>query len=362
MPKALACAPLVLAVALGAAPACAKIVARDVQIVMDQADPSHAADVGKVHEARIYYDDAMIDPVTHRVPILHQQHTPMLIPFHPDPATMPVGNAWLDLSSKPYAYHMAASPAVQARPDGSLPWQPYAIVFDEKTQRMTIRRQSDGSLELSGKYVVGEEALSGPDVDWVIYGKGPPPGMKGPPGGMGRPPAGMALPARAPTGEPVVAAPAPPAGMPKPPPAPPLAVSAKSRLVALQIDIIIDQVAPEDDGMYKVGQTDTARIVYDAAAVDPVTKTVPILEESHRIGGRYHPNRETRASTLDLSQRPYRLTYASSVTHGRPLVVLFEGATQRMAMLARPDFHMLIAGKYVINPDPVAYDRNNPEK
>ena len=42
--------------------------------------------------------------------------------------------------------------------------------------------------------------------------------------------------------------------------------------------------------------------------------------------------------------------------------MLFEGDTQRMAMLARPDFHMLIAGKYVINPTPVAYDRMYPEK
>lgn len=341
-------------------PADAKIVARDIKVVIDKTNAEHAGDMGKVHEARIYYDDALIDPVTHRVAILHEQHTPMLIPFHPDPAVMPVANAWLDLSSKPYIYHLAASPAVQPRPDGTMPWKPYAILFDETTQRMTIRHQSDGELELSGKYVVGDEVLSGPAIDFAIYGKGPPPGMKRLPGGMGRPPGAPA--AAAPPG---AAAPQPGPGGPGAemhlPPTPPLPVRAGARLVALQVDITIDQVAPEDDAMYKIGQHDTARIVYDASAVDPVTKIVPLLEEAHLIHGKYHPNRLTKASYLDLSQQPYRLTYASSVTHGRPLVVLFEGDTQRMAMLARPDFHMLIAGHYVIDPKPVPYDRVHPE-
>ncbi|MBC2664167.1 hypothetical protein H7F51_01400 [Novosphingobium flavum] len=330
--------------AICASPVNAKIVARDIKILMDASDPSHAADVGKTHEARIYYDDSKIDPVSHRVPILHQQHTPMLIPAHPDAAEMPVGNAWLDLGSKPYRYHMAASPAVRLRPDGKPAWAPYAILFDEDTQRMTIRRQSDGGLELSGKYIVGEEEMSGPQVDWVINGKGAPDGR------------GQAM-----TNVlPAVGTGSPSPGLPHAP-TPPLKVGKSAKLVALRVDVVVDQVAPEDEGMYKVGQADTARIVYDASAVDPKTHTVSILEEAHLIGGKYHPNRETRASVLDMSQRPYRLTYASSVTHGRPLVVLFEGATQRMAMLARPDFHMLIAGKYVINPEPVPYDVNRPE-
>ncbi|NOW48606.1 hypothetical protein FHW96_004795 [Novosphingobium sp. SG751A] len=43
------------------------------------------------------------------------------------------------------------------------------------------------------------------------------------------------------------------------------------------------------------------------------------------------------------------------------MVVLFEGVGNRMAMLARPDFYMLIAGHYEIDPRPVAYDPLNPE-
>ncbi len=348
--RALAPAMVITALAATASPAAATIVARDISIVMDQANDEHKGDIGKTHEARIYYDDAKIDPVTKRVPILHQQHTPMLIPYHPDPAIMPVGNAWLDLSSKPYRYHMAASPAVQPLANGKLPWAPYAIVFDEDSQRMTIRRQSDGVLELSGKYTVSEEAHTGPDVDQVIYGKGPPAGAKLPPGMGGPPPGAEGRPAGG-----------PPAGM-KPPPVTPLKVRKGAKLVALSVDIVIDQVAPEDEGEYAVGKHDTARIVYDETAVDPVTKTVPILEESHLIAGHYHPNRETRASVLDLSQKPYRLTYVSSVTHGRPLVVVFEGAGERMAILARPDFHMLIAGKYAIDPKPVPYDPAHPDR
>lgn len=339
-----------------AAPTSAEIVARDISIVMDRSDPSHAGDVGKTHEARIFYDTSKIDPKTQRVPILHQQHTPMLIPFHPDPAVMPVANAWLDLSSKPYRYHMAASPAVEPLPNGKLPWEPYAILFDAETQRMAIRRQSDGALELGGKYTVSDAVLRGPEVDFVINGKGPPPGVTWPPAGFGQAgPVGNGPPAGA------IPAGGPPAGM-KPPPVTPLKARKGAKLVALGLDIVIDQIAPEDEGLYTMGQHDIARIVYDETAIDPVTKKVPILEESHLIGGRYHPNRETSASSLDLSSKPYRLDYASSVTHGRPLVVLFEGPTERMAILTRPDFRMLIAGKYTIGVTPVPYDPQHPDK
>ena len=345
---------VITAVALGAPQTNAKVVARDIFIHMDQADPSHQGDVGKIHEARIFYDDAAIDPVTHRVAILHQQHTPMHIPFHPDAAEMPVSNAWLDLSHKPYAYHMAASPAVRLKPDGTQMWAPYAILFDEQSHRMTIRRQSDGGLELSGPYTVSDEALSGPDVEWVITGKGPPANFSGMPPEMQGAASAQGLPPKGP----------PPAGMgmpPKPEPLPPLKPRKGGHLVALKVTVTVDQIAPEDSAMYKPGQIDIARIVYDSSQVDPVTHTVPILEEAHLIAGHYHANRVTGASQLTLGSQPYRLTYASSVHHGRDLVVLFEGASNRMAMLARPDFHMLIAGHYEIDPRPVAYDPNHPE-
>jgi len=344
---------VITAAILAAPQAQAKIVARDIFIHMDQADPSHKEDVGKIHEARIFYDDATIDPVTHHVAILHQQHTPMHIPFHPDAAEMPVSNAWLDLGHKPYTYHMAASPAVRLKPDGTQMWKPYAILFDEQSHRMTIRRQSDGGLELSGPYTVSDEVLSGPEIDWVITGKGPPAHVSGMlPEMQGAAAAGLA-----PAG-------LPPAGMGAPSEPEPLHALTPRKgghLVALKVTVIVDQIAPEDSSMYKPGQIDIARIVYDSAQVDPVTHSVPLLEEAHLIAGHYHANRITGASQLMLGSQPYRLTYASAVHHGRDLVVLFEGASNRMAMLARPDFHMLIAGHYEIDPKPVPYDPKHPE-
>jgi hypothetical protein len=173
---------------LGVSSANAKIIALDIDIVLDQVSPEEPTmKVGMHHEARIYYDDSKIDPATHRVRALHQQHTPMLIPKHLDPEAEPMTNAWLDLSAKPYRYHYAASPV-----DGGWPF-PYAIFFDEKAMRMTIRKQSDGSLLLSGLYTVNPTPITGPEVDAVVasseptkmpWEKGPP--MMGPP--KGKPP------------------------------------------------------------------------------------------------------------------------------------------------------------------------------
>jgi hypothetical protein len=146
----------------------ADIVARVITIHIDQVGLTHQSDLGKTHEARILYDDAQIDPSTHRVKILHEQHTPMLIPAHPDAVIMPVANARLDLGSKPYRYHRAASPGVACRPDGKPMFGAYTIVFDENTHRMTIRNQQTGALELSGPYVVGDTVLTGPAIQSVI--------------------------------------------------------------------------------------------------------------------------------------------------------------------------------------------------
>ncbi len=156
----------------------AKIVALDIDIVLDQVSPEEAGmKVGMHHKARIYYDDTAIDPATHRVRVLHQQHTPMLIPKHLDPAAEPMSNAWLDLSTKPYRYHYAASPV-----GGNWPF-PYAILFDEQAMRMTIRKQADGSLLLSGPYTIDPRPITGPEIDAVVASSEPTkmPWEKGPP-------------------------------------------------------------------------------------------------------------------------------------------------------------------------------------
>jgi hypothetical protein len=132
-----------------------------------------------------------------------------------------------------------------------------------------------------------------------------------------------------------------------------LCASAQARIVTLAMDVQIDQVAPEDAKMYRVGGHDITRITYDDATVDPKTHRVRVLSLDHYIGGHWMSTQPADASVLDMSSAPYRLTFAAPVVHGRPLVALFEGDTLRMAMLARPDFHVLIAGKYTINPTPL---------
>lgn len=142
--------------------ASATIVALDVDIVLDQISPDEKRlFIGQHHEARVFYDDSKIDPITHRVALLHEQHTPALIPKHLNPAQMPMSNAWLDLSGPEIRYHFAAAPTV------AIPFT-YFILFDENTIRMTIRRQSDGVVLLAGPYKVNPKKITGPVIDAVV--------------------------------------------------------------------------------------------------------------------------------------------------------------------------------------------------
>jgi len=132
----------------------------------------------------------------------------------------------------------------------------------------------------------------------------------------------------------------------------PIAAS-HARTITLNMNVELDQVAPEDEKMYRVGGHDLDRITYDDSQIDPKTHHVKVTSLSHYIGGHWHPTEPADASTLDLSSKPFRLNFVSSVNHGRQLVALFEADTFRMAMLARPDFHVLIAGTYTIDPTPL---------
>lgn len=126
-----------------------------------------------------------------------------------------------------------------------------------------------------------------------------------------------------------------------------------AKTVYLDMDVELDQVAPEDLKMYRVGGHDLDRIGYDDQTVDPANHKVKITYLAHFIMGRWMPTTPTDTSTLDLSDETYKLDFISAVSHGQPLLVVFESATQRMAILARPDFHMLIAGKYTISTKPL---------
>lgn len=160
LPSRLAVAVFLAAGGCGAVHA--KIIALDVDIVLDQISPEEKTlHIGQHHEARVFYDDTKIDPATHRVALLHEQHTPALIPKHLNPAQMPMSNAWLDFSGSTILYHYAAAPTV------AIPFT-YFVLFDEKTQRMTIRRQSDGVVLLAGPYKVNPKPITGPEIDAVV--------------------------------------------------------------------------------------------------------------------------------------------------------------------------------------------------
>jgi len=73
--------------------------------------------------------------------------------------------------------------------------------------------------------------------------------------------------------------------MPKPAPLKPLVVavalalggwaaSAEAKIIYLDMDVELDQVAPEDAKMFRVGGHDLDRIAYDDSTVDPVTHKV----------------------------------------------------------------------------------------
>jgi len=142
------------------------IIALDVDILIDRTSAADHHFLGQHHNARLYYDEAAVDPISHRVVLLHLQHTPALLPKHLDPAEMPMSNAWLDLAAKPLRFHYAAAP-VSGDPD------PFFILFDEHTHRMTIRKQSDGSVMLSGAYRINPTPRSGPAIDAVVASSEP---------------------------------------------------------------------------------------------------------------------------------------------------------------------------------------------
>ena len=128
---------------------------------------------------------------------------------------------------------------------------------------------------------------------------------------------------------------------------------ASARIVTLSLTVTIDQVAEENAAQYKPGAVDHLRITYDTRSIVRNTHRGPIQSLSHFMGDRWMSIEPADASILDLSGQPYALNFVAAAVHGRPIVVVFEAQTRRMAILARPDFHMLIAGEYSIDPKPL---------
>jgi hypothetical protein len=126
-----------------------------------------------------------------------------------------------------------------------------------------------------------------------------------------------------------------------------------ARILTLSLTVTVDQVAEEDATQYKPGAVDHLRITYDTRSIVRSSHRGPIQSLSHFIGNRWMNIEPADASILDLSSQPYALNFVAAAVHGRPIVVVFEAQTRRMAILARPDFHVLIAGQYSIDPKPL---------
>jgi len=124
---------------------------------------------------------------------------------------------------------------------------------------------------------------------------------------------------------------------------------ARAAIVTLDVDVTIDQLGEGAPPGYVAGTVDHLRITYEDGEVNAATHCVRLRSLSHFMGDHWSEVTPVDASSLDLSGQPYRLNFASAVVHGTPVLVTFEALTLRMAILARPDFHPIIAGSYVIH-------------
>lgn len=279
------------------APANAHLVALDIDLPLDQIATGRPFKVGDHHHARIFYDDASVDPKTHRVRVLHMQH--MMGPGHWVPARldaveMPMTDAWLDLSQKPYRYHYRSAVISGG--------EPVLVDFDDQTRRMSIRLQSDSSIIISAPYAVDSTPVAKLDAKSIFL----------------RPPA----------------------------------------YVALAMDVAIDQaVAGEPD---TVGSHDTIHLVFDASEIDEHTHRVPLKNMQHFMKGKYLPAHADPVfmpvtdAWLDLSKEPFALHFHALVVHGKPIIIEADEHTHRLAI--RPQDHpeaALIAGPYTIDPRPI---------
>ena len=78
------------------------------------------------------------------------------MPAAPDPVMMPVGEAWLDMSTKPYRLHLKAS---------VVHGTPIVIEVNEDSQRLTIRPQSEpDTILVSGPYQIDTTPITGPEA------------------------------------------------------------------------------------------------------------------------------------------------------------------------------------------------------
>jgi hypothetical protein len=291
-------ARLVLSVALTfASLSCeARIVVLTIDLPLDQVANGQRAKVGDQNKARVFYDDATVDPRTHIVRVLQMQQLDgeRWNPETLDPVAMPMIDAWLDLKAKPYRYHYRAALTLHG--------VPVIVEFDEKSRRFSILQQKNLSVVMSAPYRIGSETSLDSDAASVL----------------------------------------------RPPPA----------YVVLNMYVTLDQVAAGEAS--QIGDVDRMRVVYDASAIDPITKRVKIVNLQHFIGGAFNPPHPdalvmpTNDAWLDLNAAPYRLHYRAEVTHGKPILIEIDENTRRLSIGSQlQPGQVLISGTYGFDPTPV---------
>jgi hypothetical protein len=248
---------------------------------------------GDHNQARIFYDDATIDASRHVVRVLQMQWLE--------------GGRWQPQTLDPVAMPMtdawlhvtAKSYRYHYRAALTRQGLPVLVEFDEKAGRFAMLMQKDRSVVLSAPYQIAPASVTEAEVSAALR--------------------------------------APPA------------------YVILNMYVTVDQVAAGEAS--HVGDVDRLRVVYDANAIDPDSKRVPLINLQHFIGGAFNPPHPdavmmpTNDAWLDLNSAPYRLHYRAQVTHGKPIVIEIDEHTRRLSISSRQEpAGVLISGTYGFDP------------
>jgi hypothetical protein len=134
---------------------------------------------------------------------------------------------------------------------------------------------------------------------------------------------------------------------------------AGARIIAIDIDLPIDQVAAEQPGI-KIGDHHRARVFYDTAKVDRKTGRVKPLHMQHMMGGQWVPLRLDALqmpmddSWLEIHGKDLSYHYHSAVVEGgQPVVIDFDGPSHRMSIRRQSDNLVLVSAPMLIDPQPV---------
>jgi len=275
----------------------AAIIALDIDLPLDQIAPGRPFKLGDHHRARIFYDDSAIDPRTHIVHVIHMQHWTGPRGWEPerlDAVAMPMTDAWLDVSRKPFRYHYRSA-VIEAG-------EAVLVDFDEQARRLSIRQQTDHSVIISAPYMIDPEPVRGVDTRALFL----------------RPPA----------------------------------------YIAYDVDVAVDQVAAGEQAkvgdhdkvriVYDYSELDpqTQRVRLKNLQHFIMGKWQPEHPDSV-----FMPMED---AWLDLHAQPYAVHYRAKVTHGKPISIELDEHTRRLSIRSQSDPNLiLLSGLYHIVPRPI---------